>query len=213
MASGGGGPGASAPPASGDGRTLGEARASYFARNGFGADGGYAARWVDFKLGPIPFPFPNSAARVRAVRFHDLHHVVTGYATDFVGELEISAWELGGGCAGLAAAWALNLGGFAAGLLVAPRRVFAALARGRRSRNLYRERFDDRLLARRVGEVRRALGLAAGPPRASAADVAAAFGFGLAGALVALAAVALLAPVAPAGALALRAARRRAAAG
>ena len=40
-------------------------------------------------------PFPNSDARRRAVKVHDLHKVLTGYQTDIFGEVEISwvgAW-------------------------------------------------------------------------------------------------------------------------
>jgi hypothetical protein len=191
--------------------TLGAARARYFEENGFGADGGYGAAWVDFHLGPLPFPFPNTAARVRAVRFHDLHHLVTGYRTDLLGELEISAWELGSGCADMTAAWVLNLGGFAAGLLWSPRRIFRALVRGRRSRNLYRETFDDALLSRKLSEVREDLGLAGAPPRAQAADLAVAAFYGIFGLAVGLALFAIVAPIAPIGAVALNVARRRAA--
>jgi hypothetical protein len=79
--------------------TLAHARDDYFRVNGFGANGGYDDAWVDFKLGPIPMPFPNTPSRKRAVRFHDLHHALTGYATDVRGEFEISAWEIGSGCA------------------------------------------------------------------------------------------------------------------
>src|SRR6185312_14780727 len=95
--------------------TLREARDEYFRVNGFGPNGGYDDVWVNFKLGPIPMPFPNTNSRKRTVRFHDLHHVVTGYRTDTRGEFEISAWELGSGCADHFVAWQLNLGGFAAG--------------------------------------------------------------------------------------------------
>lgn len=87
-----------------EGLTMREARAIYFEVNGFGADGGYGDAWVDFKLGPLPVPFPNTRARVRAVRYHDLHHVLTGYDTNTIGEFEISAWELGAGCKDLIAA-------------------------------------------------------------------------------------------------------------
>src|SRR5690348_8708353 len=78
--------------------TMREARDRYFEANRFGADGGYASKWVDIKLGPIPMPFPNTASRVRAVKYHDLHHVLTGYDTDWRGEFEISAWEIAAGC-------------------------------------------------------------------------------------------------------------------
>lgn len=132
--------------------TMRQARQAYFDENGFGADGGYSDAWVDFKLGPIPFPFPNTASRVRAVKYHDLHHILTGYRTDFTGELEISAWEIAAGCKDFAAAWVLNLGGMASGLFVAPRRVFAAFLRGRRERTLYGEDLEA-LLDAPVAEV------------------------------------------------------------
>jgi hypothetical protein len=139
--------------------TLREARTAYFAANGFGADGGYSARWVQVKVGPIPFVFPNSAERVRAVRYHDLHHVVTGYTTDFVGEAEIGAWEVASGCRSFVAAWVLNLGAMAVGNLFDRHRVFAAFVRGRHTQNLYGERFEDALLDRTVEATRRELGL------------------------------------------------------
>jgi hypothetical protein len=137
--------------------TLLAARARYFAANGFGADGGYEAPFVDFKLGPIPFPFPNTEGRRRAVRYHDLHHIVTGYATDFTGELEIAAWELGAGCWNFPAAWLLNLGGTAMGAAIAPRKTFRAFARGRRSRTLYGQPLEP-LLSSTVGEARQHCG-------------------------------------------------------
>ncbi|MDC0679920.1 hypothetical protein [Sorangium atrum] len=137
-----------------EGLTMREARALYFEVNRFGADGGYGDAWVDFKLGPLPVPFPNTRARVRAVRYHDLHHVLTGYDTNATGEFEIAAWELGAGCKGFVAAWQLNLGGLFAGLLSAPRRTVRAFFRGRRSESLYGRPFED-LLDREVGALRR----------------------------------------------------------
>jgi hypothetical protein len=154
--------------------TLENARDEYFRANDFGADGGYGAAWVDFKLGPIPMPFPNTPGRRRAVRFHDLHHVLTGYATDVRGELEISAWEVGGGCADFWSAWQLNLGGLVGGLIACPRRTWRAFVRGRHSRNLYRgATYDGALLGRRVDEVRRELGLDGAVPAGRAGDAAA----------------------------------------
>jgi hypothetical protein len=108
------------------------ARARYFEANHFGADGGYGDAWVEVKFGPIPVPIPNTEARVRAVRYHDLHHIVTGYDTDLVGEMEISAWELGAGCEDFVAAYILNVGGLSGGAAIAPRRTLRAFARGRR---------------------------------------------------------------------------------
>jgi len=130
------------------------ARARYFDANQFGADGGYGDTWVDFKFGPIPIPIPNTDARVRAVRYHDLHHIVTGYDTDLVGEMEISAWELGAGCEDFAAAYVLNIGGLSGGALIAPWRTLRAFARGRASRSLYREDNVEALLDGDVAAIR-----------------------------------------------------------
>lgn len=176
--------------------TLARARDDYFRVNDFGADGGYGAAWVDFKLGPIPMPFPNTPSRKRAVRYHDLHHALTGYATDLRGEFEISAWEIASGCADHVAAWQLNLSGMVGGLFVIPRRTFAAFVRGRRSRNLYRATYDEALLARRVGEMRGELGLDEPPARASMGDVAWFSLAALAGLVIGLLFVVLLVPIA-----------------
>jgi hypothetical protein len=139
--------------------TLGEARARLFALSGFAPDGGYGEAWVKLKLWRIPLAFPNTDGRRRAVRFHDLHHVLTEYPTTWRGEFEIAAWEIAGGVRRYWEGWLLDLLGFAAGLFVCPRGVYRAFMRGRRSRNLYGDVWDETILARRVGEVRRRLSL------------------------------------------------------
>ena len=150
--------------------TLRQARQLYFEANGFPLDGGYEAKWVDFELGPIPMPFPNSDARRRAVKVHDLHHVLTGYRTDIFGEAEISAWELAAGCGNMVAAYGLNLGGMALGMFISPRRTWRAWVRGCQSGMLYRTPVDDTLLERKLGDVRSELGLDKQPERASIGD-------------------------------------------
>jgi hypothetical protein len=119
------------------------ARDEYFRDNKFGADGGYGDRWVKVKVGPVPVIFPNLPARRRAVKIHDMHHILTGYQTDNVGEWEISAWEVGSGCSGYLAAWFLDLTGMGAGLLFCPRRTLRAFVRGRHSGNLYEQDIDS----------------------------------------------------------------------
>jgi ubiquinone biosynthesis protein Coq4 len=136
-----------------------DARARYFAQNGLG-EGGYEDRWVVLRVAGVPVPaFPNTKQRVRSVRLHDLHHVLTGYDTSWTGEAEIAAWELASGCRDHPAAWWLNFGAAAIGLVTAPRAVLRAFRRGRRSRNLYAREWQDELLDRTVGELRRELGL------------------------------------------------------
>jgi hypothetical protein len=132
-----------------------DARTAYFVTSGFATDGGYGERWVFLKAGgKTVFVFPNTAARVRAVRFHDIHHVLTEYDTSWTGEAEIAAWELAAGCGRHYAAWVLNIGAAAIGLVIAPRRVMRAFVRGLRSRTLYRDEFTEDLLDQSVGELR-----------------------------------------------------------
>ena len=136
-----------------------EARARYFAENGLG-DGGYGDRFVVLRVAGVPaLVLPNTKQRVRSVRIHDVHHVLTGYATSWRGEAEIAAWELASGCRDHWAAWGLNLSAALIGLCFAPRAVWRAFRHGWRCRNLYEWEWDDGILDRSVGELRRELGL------------------------------------------------------
>lgn len=140
--------------------TLRAARARYFELSGFGADGGYGERFIKVKVWRVPVWLPNTNGRVKAVRLHDLHHIATEYPTTWRGEAEISFWEIAsGGLHHYYAGWLLDLMNVAQGLVVNPRGAFRAFVCGRRSRNLFGETFDDALLARRVGEMRRELRL------------------------------------------------------
>jgi len=150
--------------------TLLEARTKYFALNGFGVDGGYNDTWVRVEYGWMRFYFPNTRARARAVRYHDLHHILTEYSTTMPGETEISAWEIATLCTANYAAWILNLLGFGFGLVINRRGVYRAFLRGRYSSNLYAYPFDDRLLSSKVGEMRCLLGLDKQSIGAEAAD-------------------------------------------
>lgn len=170
--------------------TLGAARADYYCIHGFGDDGGDALDWVPVKLWKLTIKIPNTDGRRRAVKIHDLHHVVTGYRTDLRGESEIASWELATGCLNMSAALVLNLLGLALGLVIAPARMARAWARGRASRNLYRHPQLDALLGEEVATVRAQLGLVAAPPRARARDVAAILLVGLPTLAITLAALA-----------------------
>ncbi len=161
--------------------TILDARAHYLRANGFDAD--YGERWVKLKAGPIPIWFPNAPGRVRAVKLHDLHHVVTGYATTWTGEAEIAAWELASGCGRYGWAWALNLSALPIGLAIAPRATLSAFVRGRSSRNLYQRAggIDAALLARPVSALRAELELDRPAARAGLADVLGLAAFGVTG--------------------------------
>jgi hypothetical protein len=144
--------------------TMLEARTEFFRRSGFPLDGGYEARWVKLPVGPLTLLFPNVESRRRAVRFHDLHHVLTGYRTDWTGEAEISAWEVSSGCGAHYTGWMLDLGTMGLGLFIAPRRTFNAFIRGHGSRNLYGRKFNDALLGLDAEQLRVELGLSTKQP-------------------------------------------------
>ncbi|MEA2325787.1 MAG: hypothetical protein QOE68_746 [Thermoanaerobaculia bacterium] len=145
-----------------------DARERYFAVAGFD-NGGYTDKWVRLKAGPLTVKFPNTAARVRSVKLHDIHHILTEYDTSWTGEAEIGAWEIASGCGGHSVAWTLNLGAFGIGLVIAPRRTYRAFIRGRHSRNLYPTVFREELLEECVGSLRDELSIGSETPRASVA--------------------------------------------
>ncbi len=175
------------------GLTLREARTRYFIDNEFGGpEGNYGDRWVKLSVGPIPVVFPNTAARIRAVRYHDLHHVLTGYATTTKGETEIGAWELASGCGSMPAAWLLNMLSMAIGLVIDRKALFTAFVRGRYSRNFYQGEDLDALLGRPLGEQRARLRLDREPPQATAGDRAAFVAYAIGGVAVQLLVIALV---------------------
>jgi len=74
----------------------------------------------------------------RGLVAHDTHHVLTGYGTDFRGEVETAGWELAsGGCSNQFAYWLDRLGLFLIGIILYPRVSVRAIRRGWGSRNLY----------------------------------------------------------------------------
>ncbi len=99
---------------------------AYLDENGF-TTAEYDARTVTVTFWGATFTLPNLASRRLAIRFHDLHHVMTGYGTDPAGEFEVSAWELrhGIGVFGIYVRLII-LGGALAGLLIYSRRTLAA---------------------------------------------------------------------------------------
>ncbi|HEV7700759.1 MAG TPA: hypothetical protein VGO43_11065 [Pyrinomonadaceae bacterium] len=172
--------------------TLGEARKLYFERSGFGADGGYDEFWIKVKVWRLPIWLPNTAGRVKAVKLHDLHHVLTEYPTTWAGEAEISAWEVGsGGLHHYWAGWWLDLMNVAQGLVVNPRGVYCGFMRGRSTRNLFDTEFNDEMLASLVGEYRHKLRLEQREIRPGASDIASFVFWSVVSALIYVVSVAL----------------------
>lgn len=145
--------------------TIAQARDRFLERNGFTMES-YDAPTVEIPLGPVSAWLPNTAGRKAVVRWHDLHHVVTGYGTDMIGEAEIGAWELRAGCTTMAA-YVLNSLAVLLGLVLAPRRILRAFSGARGARSLYRMDLDyDDALRLTVASLRSR----AGVPRDGAAE-------------------------------------------
>ena len=151
--------------------TVADALARHYVEHGLALDGGEHERWFRVRIGPLAFALPNPPARQRAVLYHDINHVITGYNTVFSdGEMVIAGHELGSGCGPYWIAWLINLGIFPLGLLRRPGAMFRAFLRGRRAESVYR--WEDRATLRgmTVSALRVTLGVPQGMPPARASD-------------------------------------------
>ena len=139
---------------------IAETLQSYFAKYHF-ADGGYKDSHFRIKIGPLFIPIPNTEARIRAVKIHDIHHILTEYTAFWKGEIEIGAWEIASGCGKHYVAWILNFGSFTVGLFLYPRALFKAFMKGKTATtNLYHGyEYDTKLLQKSVGELRKEIGM------------------------------------------------------
>ena len=133
--------------------TVRAARDAFRNANGFTDYSVTPKRWEWVKLGWFTFLVPNPQARVAALEYHDLHHIVTGYQTDWRGEFEIAAFELGAGCGRFWFAWAINLSAVPTAILM-PRRFWRAFKRGRACRSMYTHPDVDALLGWSVEEAK-----------------------------------------------------------
>ena len=172
---------------------ISDALAGHYAAHGLPADGGESATTFRVHIGPLTIPLPNPPARRRAVFFHDVNHVLTGYNTVFSdGEMAIAGFEIGAGCGPFWIAWYINLSMMAIGLVVNPRETFRAFVRGRHTSSLYR-RWESRetLAAMPVAELRESLGIDRPTPATSVGDIASFAAWTVVGVFVLLAPLAL----------------------
>lgn len=121
----------------------------------------YTCKSFIIRIGKFPIQIPNIPARVKIARYHDIHHIITGYPANWRGEAEIGAWEIATGCRSSFIAWFLNTGAVIVGLFMYPKAVLKAFRRGRNTRtNLYHDFAYKPLLTMTVKEVRDKVGLA-----------------------------------------------------
>ena len=134
--------------------SLDDELATFYRKSGFGDVAGKRPLTVRVYTGCLLVPMPNIETRRRYLKYHDLHHLVTGYGVGRIGEGEVSAWELGTGSAlahpllGM-----MNLIALSTGLVLARKRMWRAFARGCRSRNLYSRAARDAVDAGRWPDV------------------------------------------------------------
>lgn len=141
--------------------SVAEAVDVYLTENGFTLEQ-YDADVVTVTFWGINLRVPNPPQRKLAVRFHDLHHIVTGYGTDPVGEAEISAFELRRGVGVFG--WYVRgivLVGTAVGFVHSPRRTWRAWKAAGPTPALQRPSMAHyaRLLELSVGELRTLFGV------------------------------------------------------
>lgn len=111
---------------------------AFYRRAGFGEEIGARPLTVPVYTGCMLVPLPNIETRRRFLKYHDLHHLITGYSVGRIGEGEVSAWELGTGSAFVCPTLGImNLIALSTGLFLKPGRMWRAFRRGCRSRNLY----------------------------------------------------------------------------
>jgi hypothetical protein len=140
--------------------TVREGRDLYLAENGFSVES-YDEPTTKATMLGIRFSVPNTPTHRWAIMLHDLHHVATGFGTDFTGETEVSAWECPQGLRPLGlytGGLVLNLAML--GFVFSPRCARAAW-RASKAPNLFHrpEHSYEDLLEMRVGDLRRMLGL------------------------------------------------------
>ena len=111
---------------------------AFYQRSGFGDVPGARPRTVRVYTGCLLVPMPNIEARRRFLKYHDLHHLVTGFSIGRIGEGEVSAWELGSGSAFVSPTLGvMNLIALSTGLVLNRKRMWRAFRLGCNSRNFY----------------------------------------------------------------------------
>jgi len=123
-------------------------------------DHGNLTVWIDWvTVFGINMPLPNIFGRTKVLPYHDLHHIITGYKTDEVGECEIGAWCLATG-KGPLLGYVYDSMTTGLGMIRYRERTLAAWRSGRKCKTLYEYPLEE-LLDMEVDELRALAGLEA----------------------------------------------------
>ena len=117
--------------------TVKEALIGFYKFNRLNLTEDFESHCVRVYIGCILAPVPNIEARKKYLKFHDLHHIMSGYGIDRIGESEISAWGLGSRSCRKPLISIMNLFALSTGYVLSPSKVTTAFYRGCRSKNLY----------------------------------------------------------------------------
>lgn len=117
--------------------TINEALIGFYKFNQLNLSQDFSSHCVRVYIGCILAPVPNINARKKYLKFHDIHHIITEYGIDRIGESEISAWELGSRSCRKPIISVMNLFALSTGFILSPKKVINAFYRGCRSKNLY----------------------------------------------------------------------------
>jgi hypothetical protein len=135
--------------------TLREARDLFYKAHGFPENGRVSKdKWSLISCRDLKIYLPNFEWRKKALPFHDLHHILTGYELCPTGEFQIAAWEFAAGKYPNIFTTCFCVPLVSMGAILIPSRQFRAFIRGRRSRTLYKGHTYEQLLDMTVGEVR-----------------------------------------------------------
>ena len=119
-------------------KNLDEELEYFYHNSGFGPALGKRPLTVKVYTGCLLVPMPNIETRNKYLKYHDLHHLITGYSIGRIGEGEVSAWELGtGSFLTNPLLGVMNLIALSTGLVLNKKRMWQAYLRGSASRNVY----------------------------------------------------------------------------
>lgn len=111
----------------------------FYSRAGFGDSIGKRTLTVPVYTGCLLVPLPNIEMRHKYLKYHDLHHLITGFSVGRIGEGEVSAWELGTGSFFINPILGImNFIALSTGLVLEPKRMWEAFKIGAKSKNLYK---------------------------------------------------------------------------
>lgn len=136
--------------------TLREAKAFFYKKNRFPSDGGVSKnKWAPVACRDLKVYLPNFKWRRKALPYHDLHHVLTGYEFRPTGEFQIAAWEFAAGKYPNIYTTLFCIPLVSLGAILIPARTFKAFVRGRKSKTLYSVNDYEKLLDRKVFDVKK----------------------------------------------------------